>query len=130
MNANKCPNYECTLGRVPDRSSPNGLTRCPVCAGKGFLMMTLPIPIQPKVFASDLGFTKGSTHWREMSAMGSLRGLPITGKAIATDGVLVIIEQPDGRQFTGHLENFIRVKQPSKKTARQPKEDVNAELFD
>jgi len=127
MNATKCPNYECTLGRVPDRSMPNGLVRCPICAGKGFIAMTLPIPNEPRMVASDLGFTRGK-YWRPMTATGSLHGLPVTGKAVATDGVLVILELPNGQQFIGHLASFVRVKEA--KRGHGTKIDVNAELFD
>ena len=91
--------------------------------------MTLPIPVEPKVSSSDIGFTS-QKYWREMNVLGSLHGIPVAGKAIATDGVLVVLELSDGSRFTGHLNNFIRVKQPGAKHDRVEKIDVNATLFE
>ena len=124
-----CPNYECTQGRVPDRSSVNGNGRCPICAGRGFLIESLPTPDEVKVVASDLGFVKPG-NWRLMDGTGSLHGLPVSGKAIATDGVLLVLELPSGQRFIGHLDNFIRDKKPSASQSRQAKVDVNEGVFE
>jgi len=107
----------------------NGNGRCPICAGRGFLIESLPTPDEVKVVASDLGFVKPG-NWRLMDGTGSLHGLPVSGKAIATDGVLLVLELPSGQRFIGHLDNFIRDKKPSASQSRQAKVDVNEGVFE
>ena len=124
-----CPNYECTQGRVPDRSTANGMGRCPICAGRGFLTSSLPVPDEVKLVASDLGFTR-SSNWRPMDSTGSLHGLPVSGKAVATDGVLIVLELPSGQRFIGHLDNFIKDKKESSTWQAKEKVDVNQGLFE
>lgn len=129
----KCPNVDCVLGRIADRKSVNGLAYCPVCHGKGYLPESLPIPNEDKIFSSDLNITRPK-HWRPLSLVGSIHGIPsFSGKAIATDGILVVIERPDGSRVEGHLENFKAVRQPKKQNGeRKGKEkvDVNSNLFE
>lgn len=127
----KCPNADCESGHVADRRSINGLLYCPVCHGKGYLEESLPIPNEQKIFSSDLDFTKPK-NWRPFTKSGSIHGIPsFNGKAIATDGVLVVIERPQGDRVIAHLDSFIPVKQAKRNgSAKEKKPDVNADLFE
>ncbi len=102
----KCPNPHCSFGKVPDKSTLNGFVRCPLCCGNGFIARSLPSGQEVKLVASDLNLTRHK-YWQPMDAGGIIRGLPhVQGKAIATDGCLVIIEQANGEHFIGHIDNF------------------------
>ena len=125
----KCPNIECVLGRVPDRKSINGLAFCPICHGKGYIPESLPIPNEEKVVASDVGMTRPG-HWRPASGIGAISGIPsFAGKAIATDGCLVVIERVDGQRVIGHMDSFVVAKQ-AKQRGKKEKNDINEGLFE
>lgn len=126
----KCPNVDCVLGRIADRKSVNGLAYCPVCHGKGWLPESLPIPNAETVFSSDLNITRPK-HWRPCTGVGAINGLPsFNGKAIATDGILVVIERPDGTRVEGHLDSFQFAKREKKSREKSEKVDVNTNLFE
>ncbi len=116
------------MGRIPDRRTVNGFVRCPLCCGRGELNPSLPAGAEIKLVASDLGFTRPG-YWRPMDKAGSIHGLHISGRAIATNGVLVILELPAGHHFIGHLANFIPVKQAKPGESRK-KIDVNEGRFE
>ena len=120
-----CPSCS-GYGRLPDLKAIEGKTRCPLCSGRGTIQPSLPVPDEVKLVASDLGFTRAK-YWRPMQDNGSIHGIPVSGKAIATDGCLIVIEQADGSLFTGHLDNFVKDKITKDK---KEKVDVNEGLFD
>ena len=130
-----CPKKDCANGRVPDKKTTNGLAICPLCHGHGSIPISLSIPKAQVLFFPELGFQK-EKRWRAMpedfATVGSIRGLPqYTGTAIATDGVLVIIEQLDGKKVVGHLNSFESVKkEKTGNRKREKKPDVNEGLFD
>jgi len=64
-----------------------------------------------------------------MQGTGSIHGLPITGRAIATDGVLIVLEQPNGQHFIGNLANWVRDKAVKEK-GKHDRVDVNAGRFE
>ena len=111
------------------------LRQCSTCYGKGQVVMSLPQSTAQVLFFPELGFQK-EKRWRAMpedfACFGSIRGLPqYTGTAIATDGILVIIEQSDGRKVVGHLNSFEPVKMEKNGNGeRKKKPDVNEGLFD
>jgi hypothetical protein len=124
-----CPNLECSQGRVYDRNGVNGSLPCQICAGRGFIASSLPVPPEVKLVASDLGFTRNA-NWRPMDGTGSLHGLPVSGKAVATDGVLIVLELASGQRFVGHLDNFLRDKKSTTSQGKQSKMDVNEGMFE
>jgi hypothetical protein len=113
----------------------NGLTICPLCHGHGSIPVSLSIPKAQVLFFPELGFQK-EKRWRAMPedfvTFGSIRGLPqYSGTAIATDGILVVIEKPDGIKIVGHLDSFEPVKKEKNGNGeRKKKPDVNEGLFD
>lgn len=58
---------------------------------------------------------KDAHHWRIVvnQPSGEINGLPTSrGVARVTNGILVIIEQPNGELFEGHLDFFIKDEKP------------------
>src|SRR5881275_2219553 len=95
----KCNGDGRTLQKVQDRLYKYGKLitledrrRCPLCCGNGFIARSLPAGQVVKLTASDLGLTR-QKYWTPQNGTGSFRGISIAGKAVATDGVLLIIEQ-------------------------------------
>ncbi len=73
--------------------------------------------------SSDFGFVKEKL-WRPAFGTGFFHGIPVSGKAIATDGVLLVVEREDGQLFVGHLANFVRPEKPKALHERKKKEDM------
>ena|SRR2546429_237068 len=115
----KCPNLHCSFGKVPDKTTLNGFMRCPLCCGNGFIARSLPSGREVKLVASDLNLTRPK-YWQPMDAGGIIRGLPhVQGKAIATDGCLVVIEQANGEHFIGHIDNFEANKKQNERSEKR-----------
>src|SRR2546421_8477284 len=122
----KCPSCS-GLAWLQDLKSANGRTRCPLCCGNGFIARALPAGQVVKLTSSDCGLTR-QKYWTPQNGTGSFRGIPVAGKAVATDGVLLIIEQSNGQMFIGHRDNFIRDREKSTKAEKKERNDsANAE---
>jgi hypothetical protein len=68
--------------------------------------------------------------WRPTQGIGTINGIPtFTGKALATNGILVIIARPCGDRVIGHLESF-KVEKTGAQRSRAKKVDVNEGRFE
>jgi len=130
----RCHGIGRTFQHVPARDFKYGkllsreeLRQCSHCHGIGRIGTSLAQVKPQECFSSDYAIVVPKA-WRPMSAAGHIHGIPsFVGKAIATDGVLVIIERVDGLQVIGHLESFIRDASPRSEQRSVPsrKEHVN-----
>lgn len=64
---------------------------------------------------ADYGFQPGTaaySHWRDMDETGHITGIPHShGRAIATNGILVVVVRTEHDFIIGHVENWQRFKE-------------------
>ncbi len=82
--------------------------QCGTCHGRGWLNDSLPAGADVDIAAiDDVGMDRRLLNWRPMNAVGAIVGLPhYSGRAFATDGIMVAIRRPDGQVVLGHLDSF------------------------
>ncbi len=93
-----------------------------MCHGLGHLPASLPPGTDVEIAALEIGLERRLLDWRPLNKIGGIIGLPrFSGKAFATNGVLVAIRRDNGKVVIGHLDSFEEVREPKAREHRETK---------